>query len=52
MRRIHPLILFALIAVLLIGGMLWKVWRVEKCIDTGGIVIAPISRNQDCIKAR
>jgi hypothetical protein len=48
MKRIHPLLLIAACVVLLIGGVVWKSLSANKCLDEGGIVVAPMSKHQHC----
>lgn len=48
MKRLQPLLL-AILAVLLIGGaLLWKILKADDCMERGGIVVAPMSRSQQC----
>lgn len=48
MRRFYPLLLITAFVVLLIGGTIWKFISAKECADNGGIVLAPMTRSQDC----
>ncbi|MET0308859.1 MAG: hypothetical protein ABW023_09155 [Sphingomonas sp.] len=52
MKRIPPLLIIAACAALLVGGLLWKIGNVNECTEYGGIVVAPMTRNQHCASTR
>ena len=47
MRRIHPLILITLFALLLIAGVIGMILEADECWDQGGVVLP--GRGDRCI---
>lgn len=48
MKRLHPLMLLALFAVLLVAGIVRSILDADECMERGGMVVAPMTRVQDC----
>lgn len=48
MRRGYPLLLILAFVMLLAGGIIWKFIGAKECVDAGGIVLAPMTRGQNC----
>ncbi|MEO9600615.1 hypothetical protein [Parasphingorhabdus sp.] len=48
MKRIHPLILIIIFLTLVVGGVILKIIDAKRCMDQGGGVVAPMTRDQDC----
>ena len=42
------LVLGALLLIGFIAGLVWKVIDIERCRDAGGIIVAPLMRDQHC----
>lgn len=49
MRRFYRLLLITTLVVLLVDGMIWKFTSAKDCADSGDIVVAPMTRIQDCV---
>lgn len=48
MRRLRPLFLMAVFVLLLALGIFLKVLDANRCVDQGGLVVAPMTRSQNC----
>ena len=49
MKRIHPLLLMMLFAVLLVGGVVWRIMDADECGEQGGLVVGSMTRSQHCV---
>ena len=43
-------LLFGLGVILFVVAVAWKVVGVKNCTDDGGIVIAPLTGHQECVR--
>jgi hypothetical protein len=50
MKRLGPLLLAAIAALLIGGGLVWKIVQADACMGKGRVVTASMSRSQACSK--
>jgi len=50
MKRIQPLLLIVVCAVLVVVGVVWKIFDADDCIEQRGTVVAPMTRGQHCVE--